>query len=186
MSNSENSNYTLENVAASLNYGKPLTISARRVTRVMLWMLFACVIVSVVAGLTGFFLGDFNISVLLIFIALSVFILVLIAVIRRALSQCDKRERNIIACFDDAVETQAIIRYESHIYNDGSNGLVYVAYFTYDGVDYAVAPNKIPNRMTEGDRKDLSVFTDKKCNILYSFKYNDVIILKSTSCEEVM
>lgn len=172
-------NYTLSDVETSLNYGKPLSKTRRGFITVMWVIMCIMAVVLVVAAVIACVLVDASErKELWVFAPACVIVLFVIIIMSWMRSICDRNEKQIEDCFDDAIETKARIRYEPYVFNDGSHVLTYVVYFTSDGTDYAVALNNSFNAVTGNKRKDLDRFVNATCSILYSPKHNDVLILK--------
>lgn len=178
--------YTLSDVETSLNYGRPLSKANRRLVTAMFVLLCIMEAVLVVSAVIACVLVDASERTeLWIFAPVCVIVFSVIIIIRWALSKCNRNEKQIEACFDDALETRARIRYEPHVFNDGSNVSTHVVYFSVNGVDYAVVSQNTAYT-TVGKRKDLEIFEDETCSILYSPKCNDVLVLKSKPNEEIL
>ena len=177
--------YTLADVSTSLNCGRPLTQQSKRLVFtmfvIMLIMLAILVVVAVVCVATG----EIPTSDLWIFAPVLAVSILVIVIIKWLLARYNKIEKQMQDSLLDAIPTRGVLRYESHVFNDGSSFLTYVVYFSIEGADYAVVPNNRSNSVNN-NRKDLSYFVDKTCNILYSPKHNDVLVLKPKSDEEIM
>ena len=179
-------NYLLDDVATSLNFGAPVSKKNKRVIAGLLALTIALMVLVIVISVVCVAIGEIPLGeawVFLPFVAICAFLIVLI---RWVTSRNDKIEKKMQECLSDAIATRGRIRYEPHVFNDGSSILTYVVYFSIDGANYAVAPINRTNVATSGNRKDLSFFVDKTCSILYSPQHNDVLILKAGQDEEII
>lgn len=179
--------YSVSQVATSLNYGKPLSAASRRISYALIALMSVCALVLVVAAIVVICTDQLEQGdewFYAAFAILLVLFLFIIGVIVWALEQNSKKDKLIEDCFADAVEVEALILLEPYMFNGLNNLSAHVAHFEIDGVEYAVSYSKPP--LVSKDRKDLSFYVNKRCRALYSPKHNDVIILNPTQDEEII
>ena len=169
--------YTVADVATSLNFGKPQDKSILRLLAALLALIAALTVAASVGIIIDVSSGEIPPTYLWIIVAMVVFVVAFIALCGWLLHKSNKTIKLIEECFDDAMAIRGCLCYEPHVFNDGTNVLTYVMYFSVGGVDYAVAP-KVQTVVSQNKRNDLASFVDRTCDILYSPSHNEVLILK--------
>ena len=175
--------YTLADIETSFNYGKIPSIIGLRVIYAGLIFIAICGIILLVSGLAGIFTYNIPKEKWWIFVLVFVFTVIFDIFMLWILLRSRRNVNTIKDSLADAIEVSATVLYEPYIFDCGENALAYVAHFYIDGIEYAIT-YKTP--VNNNNRNDLAFYKNKKCRILYSLKYNDVLILKPKQDEEIL
>lgn len=171
--------YDLKDIAASLQYGKPWSQFITRSIFALIILFTACTILLIIVAVIEL--------IELIFVAFVLFILVGLMIVY--LVYVKRLKEKITLWMEDAVKleavSKAISRYPEYSWN-GNYSMKLKVMFEYDNTRYEKISGtpgyKKPhdNSLKAGYSLVFNRYADRKINILYSKKYNQVLILNAT------